>query len=69
MAAWWNIFPPRNGSFLFQFTVDQLMFAAINVRVLANWSISPAINVRDGSYFIQHVNCPKAMIRYIFPPL
>ncbi len=28
-------------------TVDQLMFAAINVRALANQSISPAINVRD----------------------
>ncbi len=28
-------------------TVDQLMFAAINVRILANQSISPAINVRD----------------------
>ncbi len=34
-------------------TVDQLMFAAINVRVLANQSISPAINVRDlGSQLI-----------------
>ena len=28
-------------------TVDQLMFAAINVCVLANQSISSAINVRD----------------------
>ena len=31
----------------FMSTVDQLMFAAINVRVLVNHSISPAINVRD----------------------
>ncbi len=30
---------PRN-------TVDQLMFAAINVRLLTNQSISPAINVQ-----------------------
>ncbi len=29
------------------YTVDQLMFTAINVRVLANQSISPAINVCD----------------------
>ena len=28
-------------------TVDQLMFAAINVCILANQSISPAINVRE----------------------
>ncbi len=28
-------------------TVNQLMFAAINVRVLANQSISPVINVHD----------------------
>ncbi len=35
------------GKELVSTTVDQLMFAAINVRVLANQSISPAINVRD----------------------
>ena len=28
-------------------TVDQLMFAAVNVCLLANQSISPAINVCD----------------------
>ncbi len=36
------------------------MFAAINVRVLANQSISPAINVRDfGSQQIVYSNCKK----------
>ncbi len=41
-------------------TVDQLMFAALNVRVLVNLSISPAINVCEfGSQQIGYSNCKK----------
>ncbi len=49
-ARWEEEKNEKKGEFFTCFvciTVDQLMFAAINVRVLANWSISPAINVRD----------------------
>ncbi len=43
-------------------TVDQLMFAAINVWVSANHSISPAINVPDyGSCVIGYSNCKKCV--------